>query len=133
VAQTVVLEELLERHAADWQPPRVERRALVHGHCHQKAVIGAGTGLLSRAGVEAEMTKAGCCGMAGSFGYHAGEQYDVSMRIGEQFLLPQVRSAEPDTLLVADGFSCRTQIAAGTGRRAMHSAEVLRMALQPIA
>ena len=133
VAQTVVLEELLERHAPDWQPPRVERRALVHGHCHQKAVIGAGTGLLSRAGVEAEMTKAGCCGMAGSFGYHAGEQYDVSMRIGEQFLLPQVRSAEPDTLLVADGFSCRTQIAAGTGRRAMHSAEVLRMALQPIA
>jgi Fe-S oxidoreductase len=79
------------------------------------------------------MTKAGCCGLAGSFGYHAGEQYDVSMRIGEQFLLPQVRSAPEDTLLVADGFSCRSQIEAGTGRHAVHTAEVLRMGLQPIA
>jgi Fe-S oxidoreductase len=79
------------------------------------------------------MTSAGCCGMAGSFGYHAGEQYEVSMRIGEQFLLPQVRAANPDTLLVADGFSCRSQIAAGTGRRALHSAEVLRMGLQTLA
>jgi hypothetical protein len=71
--------------------------------------------------------------MAGSFGYHAGEQYDVSMAIGEQFLLPQMRSAAADTLLVADGFSCRTQIAAGTGRRALHTAEVLALGLQPIA
>ena len=133
VAQTVVLDELLDRHAPDWEPPQVERRALVHGHCHQKAVIGARPDLLRRAGVDAEMTKAGCCGMAGSFGYHAGEQYEVSMRIGEQFLLPQVRSAAADTLLVADGFSCRTQIAAGTGRRALHTAEVLQMGLQALA
>ena len=134
VSQTVVLDELLERHAPEWEPPTsIGRRALVHGHCHQKAVIGAAPDLLRRAGVEAEMTKAGCCGLAGSFGYHAGEQYDVSMRIGEQFLLPQVRSAGADTLLVADGFSCRTQIQAGTGRRALHTAEVLRMGLQPIA
>ncbi len=133
VAQTVVLDELLDRYAPDWEPPRaarVERRALVHGHCHQKAVIGARPDLLRRAGVDADMTKAGCCGQAGSFGYLAGEQYEVSMRIGEQFLLPQVRSAAPDTLLVADGFSCRTQIAAGTGRRALHTAEVLQMGLQ---
>ena len=95
VAQTVVLDELLDRYAPDWQPPQVGRRALIHGHCHQKAVIGARPDLLRRAGVDAEMTKAGCCGMAGSFGYHAGEQYEVSMRIGEQFLLPQVRSADP--------------------------------------
>ena len=132
-SQTVVLEELLDRSAPDWQPPRVERRALVHGHCHQKAVIGARPDLLRRAGVDAEMTRAGCCGLAGSFGYHAGEQYEVSMRIGEQFLLPQVRETDADTLLVADGFSCRTQIEAGTGRRALHTAEVLRMGLQPIA
>ena len=79
------------------------------------------------------MTNAGCCGLAGSFGYHAGEQYEVSMRIGEQFLLPQVRSAAAGTVLVADGFSCRTQIAAGTGRRALHTAEVLAQGLQAIA
>jgi len=133
VNQTVVLDELLDRYAPDWEPPRVAARALIHGHCHQKAVIGAGPDLLRRAGVDAEMTKAGCCGLAGSFGYHAGEQYEVSMAIGEQFLLPQVRSAPADTLLVADGFSCRTQIAAGTGRRALHTAEVLRLGLQAIA
>jgi FAD/FMN-containing dehydrogenase/Fe-S oxidoreductase len=134
VAQTVVLDELLERHAPGWEPAAsIERRALIHGHCHQRAVIGAGPDLLRRAGVEAEMTKAGCCGLAGSFGYHAGDQYDVSMRVGEQFLLPAVRAATPDTLLVADGFSCRTQIEAGTGRRAVHTAEVLQMGLQPIA
>jgi FAD/FMN-containing dehydrogenase/Fe-S oxidoreductase len=135
VAQTVVLEELLDRYAPDWNPPPVAGKALVHGHCHQKAVIRGtqGRDLLRRAGVDAEMTNAGCCGLAGSFGYHAGEQYEVSMRIGEQFLLPQVRSAAAGTVLVADGFSCRTQIAAGSGRRALHTAEVLAQGLQAIA
>jgi FAD/FMN-containing dehydrogenase/Fe-S oxidoreductase len=135
VAQTHTLEEFLARHAPEWEPPRVAGKALVHGHCHHKAVIGGtqGRDLLARAGVDAEMTKAGCCGLAGSFGYHAGEQYEVSMRVGEQFLLPQVRAAAADTLLVADGFSCRTQIAAGTGRRAIHTAEVLAQGLQPFA
>jgi Fe-S oxidoreductase len=134
VAQTVVLDELLDRYAPDWDPPRVAGKALVHGHCHHKAVIRGAQGrdLLARAGVDAEMTNAGCCGLAGSFGYHAGEQYEVSMRIGEQFLLPQVRSTAADTLLVADGFSCRTQIAAGTGRTAVHTAEVLARGLQAI-
>ncbi|MGA8336502.1 MAG: FAD-linked oxidase C-terminal domain-containing protein [Solirubrobacteraceae bacterium] len=134
-SQTFVLDELLDRYAPDWAPPNVGRRALVHGHCHHKAVIRGdqGRALLTRAGVEAEMTKAGCCGMAGSFGYGAGEQYDVSMRIGEQFLLPAVRAADAETLLVADGFSCRTQITAGTGRRALHTAEALALGLQPIA
>jgi Fe-S oxidoreductase len=130
-AQTMVLDELLARHAPGWEPPRLARKALVHGHCHHKAVIRGdqGRGLLARAGVEAEMTKAGCCGLAGSFGYGAGEPYDVSMRIGEQFLLPAVRAADAETLLVADGFSCRTQITAGTGRRAIHTAEVLALGL----
>jgi Fe-S oxidoreductase len=71
--------------------------------------------------------------MAGSFGYEAGERYEVSMAIGERVLLPAVRSAEEDTILVADGFSCRSQITAGTGRRALHTAEVLQRGLQPIA
>ena len=134
-AQTMVLDELLARHAPGWNPPNVGRRALIHGHCHHKAVIRGDEGrdLLMRAGVQAEMTPAGCCGMAGSFGYGAGEQYDVSMRIGEQFLLPAVRAADEETLLIADGFSCRTQISAGTRRRALHTAEVLARGLQPIA
>ena len=134
-AQTMVLDELLARHAPGWTPPNVGERALIHGHCHHKAVIRGDQGrdLLTRAGVEAEMTKAGCCGMAGSFGYGAGEQYDVSMRIGEQFLLPAVRAADGEMLLVADGFSCRTQITAGTGRRALHTAEVLKLGLQSVA
>jgi len=134
-AQTVTLDELLERDAPDWDPPRLERRALIHGHCHRGALSGPGFGrdLLARAGLDASTTNAGCCGMAGSFGYEAGERYEVSMAIGERVLLPAVREAGPDTILVADGFSCRTQIAAGTGRRALHTAEVLQLGLQPIA
>ncbi|HUJ34335.1 MAG TPA: FAD-linked oxidase C-terminal domain-containing protein [Solirubrobacteraceae bacterium] len=135
VAQTMVLDELLAHYAPDWTPPRVDRRALIHGHCHQKAVIGANPGrdLLGRAGVEAESTGAGCCGMAGSFGYGAGERYEVSMKIGEHTLLPAIRAAGAEKLLVADGFSCRAQITAGTGRHALHTAEVLALGLQPIA
>ena len=134
-AQTVTLDELLERDAPDWDPPRLERQALIHGHCHRGALSGPGFGrdLLARAGLDASTTNAGCCGMAGSFGYEAGERYEVSMAIGERVLLPAVREAGPDTILVADGFSCRTQIAAGTGRRALHTAEVLQLGLQPIA
>ncbi|MBV9000128.1 MAG: 4Fe-4S dicluster domain-containing protein, partial [Solirubrobacterales bacterium] len=139
VAQTVMLDELLDRHAPDWvpahSPPQPSRRALVHPHCHRNALIGplGGLDLLRRAGVDAALSGAGCCGMAGSFGYEAGERYEVSMAIGERVLLPAVRAAADDTLLVADGFSCRTQIAAGAGRRALHTAEVLQLGLQAIA
>ena len=135
VSQTVMLDELLARHAPGWDPPAVERKAIVHGHCHHNALAGlAGErDLLRRARLDASLLNAGCCGMAGSFGYEAGERYEVSMRIGERVLLPAVRSAEPGSLVVADGFSCRTQIAAGTGRRALHTAEVLQLGLQPIA
>jgi FAD/FMN-containing dehydrogenase/Fe-S oxidoreductase len=134
VSQTVVLDELLDRHAPDWEPPTVSRRALIHPHCHRNALIGPNgeRDLLARAGLDATLTNAGCCGMAGSFGYEA-ERYEISMAIGERVLLPAVRGADPDTIMVADGFSCRTQIAAGTGRRALHTAEVLRLGLQPIA
>ncbi len=134
-SQTVMLDELLARHAPGWDPPLMQGKAMVHGHCHHNALTGlAGEqDLLGRAGLEATLLNAGCCGLAGSFGYEAGERYEVSMRIGERVLLPAVRAAERDALLVADGFSCRTQIAAGTGRRALHTAEVLQLALQPIA
>ena len=131
VGQTFLLDELLERYAGDWRPPELKRKALVHGHCHQEALIGLDgqRKLLSRAALDVEVLKSGCCGMAGSFGYLAGDPYRVSMRAGERVLLPAVRDAEEGTLLVADGFSCRTQIAAGTGRRALHSAQALQLAL----
>jgi Fe-S oxidoreductase len=133
VAQTVLLDELLERHG--WDPPQVGRRALLHGHCHHQALMGiAGErDLLRRAGVDVEVLNSGCCGMAGSFGYLAGDPYEVSLRAGERVLLPAVRDAAQDTLVVADGFSCRTQIATGTGRRALHTAQVLALGLRPSA
>jgi Fe-S oxidoreductase len=107
-------------------PPRLAGRVLLHGHCHQKALLGvdAEAGLLEDAGLEVQVTDAGCCGMAGSFGFERGH-YDVSIAVGERALLPAVRGAAPDTLLVADGFSCREQIAQTTGRRAVHLADVL--------
>jgi Fe-S oxidoreductase len=103
----------------------------MHGHCHHEAVMGlAGEQtLLERTGLEVELLRAGCCGLAGSFGYEGGENYEVSMRVGERVLLPTVRAASAETMIVADGFSCRTQITHGTGRRALHTAEVLQRGL----
>lgn len=86
--------------------------------------------LLAGMGLQAELLDAGCCGMAGAFGFDR-RHYDVSMQVGELALLPAVRAAPPDTLLIADGFSCREQIAQSTGRRAFHTAEMLRMGLGP--
>ena len=86
--------------------------------------------LLQATGLNPEVLDSGCCGLAGSFGYEAGH-HDISVKIGERVLFPAVRKAEPDTIVVSDGFSCRQQIAHGTPRQAMHLAEVLQMALQP--
>jgi len=130
--QTFVLSDFLAR--VDYRVPVLKRNALVHGHCHQKAIfdIDSETNLLKRMGIKAELLDSGCCGLAGSFGYEEGH-YDVSMKIGERVLLPRVRSAGSETLIVADGFSCREQIEHGTKRRGMHLAEVIQMALhQPL-
>ncbi|HEY1368185.1 MAG TPA: FAD-linked oxidase C-terminal domain-containing protein [Gaiellaceae bacterium] len=126
--QTRTLAELLAE--LDWAPPKLERRALVQPHCHHRAIMGLDPdqALLARLGLDAEVLDAGCCGMAGSFGYEAGEKYDVSVRVAEDAVAPRLR-AEPDALLVADGFSCRTQIEHVTGRRALHLAEAIRLAL----
>jgi Fe-S oxidoreductase len=112
-----------------------ERRALVHGHCHQKAFDVAGhvvTALRWIPGLDVEMVESGCCGMAGAFGYGV-DHYDVSMRMAELSLLPAVRTAPADTLIVADGTSCRHQIADGTRndrrRDAVHAIRVLARAL----
>jgi FAD/FMN-containing dehydrogenase/Fe-S oxidoreductase len=114
----------------DLEPPRLERNALLWGHCHQKATGGVDPDreLLERMGVEVEVVRAGCCGLAGSWGFEASH-YDLSLRCGEEGLLPAVRAAAPETLVVANGFSCQTQIEqGGTGRRALHLAQVLAMA-----
>ncbi len=103
-----------------------ERNALVHGHCHQKALASTGPtlALLQASGYAPREVDSGCCGMAGSFGYER-EHYTISQQIGERVLLPAVRAASADTRIVAMGTSCRQQIADGTGRRAYHIAEVL--------
>ncbi|MFL6052691.1 MAG: FAD-binding and (Fe-S)-binding domain-containing protein [Actinoallomurus sp.] len=129
-AQSHVLSEFLARHS-DWPVPRLRRTALVQPHCHHHAVIGFDDErrVLAAMGLQLREPDAGCCGMAGSFGYETGEHYAVSMAAGERVLLPEVRAADEDTLILADGFSCRSQIAAGTGRQAMHLAEVLSLAI----
>jgi Fe-S oxidoreductase len=131
-AQSYLLSEFLTRKAPDYQPPQLRRKALVQPHCHHHAVMGFGAekDLLTAMGLQVEIPDAGCCGMAGSFGYEAGERYQVSIKAGERVLLPAVRAATRDTLIVADGFSCRGQIASGTQRRALHLAQVLQMAIR---
>jgi len=102
----------------------------VHGHCHQKAIMGmdADCALLAKLGVRYELLDSGCCGMAGSFGFERGKA-EVSVQIGELVLLPAVRAAADDCLVIADGYSCREQIAQCTGRNAVHLAQVVQMAL----
>jgi len=128
--QTFLLSEFLERHAPGFQPPRLERSVLLHGHCHHKAVMKMTDeeSLLRKMGAQVTSPDAGCCGMAGPFGFDAGK-FDVSIAIGERVLLPSVRKAGAETIIVSDGFSCREQIHQGTGRRAMHLAEAIQMAL----
>ena len=129
--QSFTLAELLNRRAPGFQPPALRREAIVQRHCHHHAVMGftEDAKLLERAGLDAELLDSGCCGMAGSFGFEAGDRYEVGIKAGERVLLPRVRAADPSTLVVADGFSCRTQIEQGSDRRALHLAEVLRLAL----
>jgi Fe-S oxidoreductase len=128
-SQVFLLSEFLVGKA-DYHPPQLRRKALVHGHCHHKSVLrfDAEQELLRRLGLDFRVLDSGCCGMAGSFGFEA-DKYQVSVAIGERVLLPAVRSAPTDTLIVADGFSCVQQIEALTGRTALHIAEVLGMAL----
>jgi FAD/FMN-containing dehydrogenase/Fe-S oxidoreductase len=130
--QTFTLAEFFQKKAPDFQPPMLARQALIHGHCHQKAIMGMDPEkeLFRKLQLDFEIIDSGCCGMAGSFGYEAGKHYEVSVAAGELVLLPAVLKASSDTLIVADGFSCREQIQQQTGRKALHTAELLRMALR---
>jgi FAD/FMN-containing dehydrogenase/Fe-S oxidoreductase len=131
--QSFTLAELLAEHAPRFQPPRLRAKALVQRHCHHYAVMGfeRDQELLERVGLEVEVLDSGCCGMAGSFGFERGDHDRVARAAGERVLLPRVREAPDDTLVLADGFSCRTQIEQGSGRRALHLAELLRLAMHP--
>jgi Fe-S oxidoreductase len=135
-AQALLFEELLAREAGKGAlhlslKGLPAKQALLHGHCHQKAF--AAMGAVEKAlrlvpDLDVKTIQSSCCGMAGAFGYDA-DTYDVSIRMAELSLLPAVRSAPEDALLVADGTSCRHQIADGTGRQAIHVARVLEQAL----
>jgi FAD/FMN-containing dehydrogenase/Fe-S oxidoreductase len=128
--QSYLLSEFLDQHRPEFEPS-LARKAVVHGHCHHKAVLGwkPATSLLAKIGLECDVLDSGCCGMAGSFGFER-DKYDVSMAVGERVLLPAVRQASHETLIVADGFSCREQIEQSTDRMALHTAQVLQMALK---
>lgn len=131
-AQTYTLAEALTEFAPSWSPGRISGDALVQVHCHQGAVLGfdADRRILERVGLEIAVPDSGCCGMAGSFGYEAGGKFEVAQACGERVILPRVREADPTTLVVADGFSCREQIAQNTDRRALHLAQVLHLAMR---
>lgn len=127
--QTFLLSEFLRSPAGAYAPPKLNRKVLLHGHCHHKALmtLSAEEALLRSMGVDLESPDSGCCGMAGAFGFER-EKYPISQAVGERALLPAVRRSAPDTLIVSDGFSCREQIAQLTGRRAFHLAELLKLA-----
>jgi Fe-S oxidoreductase len=128
--QTFTLAEFLEKHAPHYQVPKLERKAIVHGHCHHRAVmkLGPEEKLLKKMGVSYNLLDSGCCGMAGAFGFEA-DHYDVSIACGERVLLPAVRAASKDTIILADGFSCREQVRQCTDRVPLHVAELLKMAM----
>jgi len=111
--------------------PRLEGKAVVWGHCHQKATGGMSPAmklLKEQMGLDAEEAKGGCCGLAGSWGFETGK-YDISMQCGEIGFLPAVRRAAPSTVVIADGFSCKTQLdESKLGRHALHTGEVMRIA-----
>jgi FAD/FMN-containing dehydrogenase/Fe-S oxidoreductase len=122
-------------HQAGYQPPRLDRDVLVHAHCHQKSLFGTkgDVALLAAMGARARHLDSGCCGMAGSFGFNP-EHAALSLAVGEQSLLPAVRAAAADTIVLTNGFSCREQIRQSAGREVMHLAELLHLAItqQPV-
>src|SRR3954453_5813284 len=129
--QTFILSEFLKDNVPGYQPPVLQRKALVHGHCHHKSELHFETevDLLKQAGLECDVPDSGCCGMAGSCGYEA-DHYQTGLACGERVLLPSVRRAPKDTLIVTDGFSCREMIRQETDRGAVHFAQVLQMAMR---
>jgi Fe-S oxidoreductase len=128
--QSYLLSEFLSEKLPGYAPPAITGKAIMHGHCHHKSVLRFSdeVDLLKKTGLDLNVLDSGCCGMAGAFGYER-EHYDVSQACGERVLLPAVRQAGADTLILSDGFSCREQIEQGSGRIPLHFAQVLQMAI----
>jgi FAD/FMN-containing dehydrogenase/Fe-S oxidoreductase len=126
--QVFLLSQFLEKHP-EIPLPTLEKKVLLHGHCHHKSLMKMESEhkVLKRMGVDFDEPESGCCGMAGSFGYEK-DKYDVSVKVGERVLLPKVREADRDTLILTDGFSCRSQIEQLTDRQAIHLADALQLA-----
>ncbi len=129
MSQTFTLGEFLDKVVSDYIPPKLRRNAVLHGHCHHKSIMRLKheRELLKKMDLQTKELDSGCCGMAGSFGYEA-DKYEVSIACGERVLLPEVRKAGLGTLILADGFSCKEQIAQQTDRSGLHLAEVLYLA-----
>ena len=130
-ASAMTLSEFIVREGEAFPLPQVKRKALVQAHCHHKSVIrfDAEDAVMRRIGLDYEHPDSGCCGMAGAFGFER-KHYELSQRVGERVILQAVRESDRETLIIADGFSCREQIAQATGRTALHLAEVLRMGIR---
>jgi FAD/FMN-containing dehydrogenase/Fe-S oxidoreductase len=129
---TFLLAEFLEQHADKRRLPKLQAKVLMHAHCHHKAIIKKAEheeNLLREMGADLHELTSGCCGMAGSFGFEK-DKYDVSVQVGEHSLLPAVRRAELSTVILADGFSCREQVAQLSNRHPLHFAELLKLAIQ---
>jgi len=129
---TYLLADFLKAHAPDYSPPKMSGKALLHRHCHHKSELKHAPEhekkILKEMGLDVQEPETGCCGMAGAFGYTEGEQTDVALACGERVLLPKVREAEENTILVSDGFSCKEQIRQCTKREGMHLAQVIQLA-----
>lgn len=128
---TFTLSEFLEKKVKDYEAPRLKRKAIVQGHCHQKAIMRLEDeeAVMKKMALDFQTLDSGCCGMAGAFGYEA-DKYEVSIACGERALFPAVRKADPSTLIIADGFSCKGQIEQDTPRHALHLAEVMALAIR---
>jgi Fe-S oxidoreductase len=129
--QIYFFSEFLLKKAPQFSYPKFKHKAMLHGHCNQKALVKMENEetVLKNMGLDLESLDSGCCGMAGSFGFEKAK-YDVSIQIGELVLLPAVRAAKSETFIIADGYSCREQIAQTTDRRGLHVAEVIYLAMQ---
>lgn len=128
---TFMLSEFLEKKVKDYSFPRLKRKAIIHGHCHHKSIIKMKDeiSVLNKIGLDCNVLDAGCCGMAGSFGFEE-KHYKVSVAAGERVLLPEVRKVEDDTLIVMNGFSCKEQVAQLADKSSFHLAEILKMAIE---
>ena len=128
--QSFTLAEFLETQTPRYTPRGLNRKVVVHGHCHQKAIMGMSheASLLKKMGADMELLDSGCCGMAGSFGFEKNK-YQVSQTVFKHELQTHIETASQETILIADGFSCKTQIKQNSGREALHIAQVMKLAL----